>query len=291
MLVIFAQLLVAGVAYGAIYALIAVAFSMIYRGSRVINFAQGYFASIGAYVTYAGLATLHLPYLASVFLGIIAVIVISLLVERLAFRPLYRAGPLYLVVSSIALTFVMHTAIQLIWGARALKLAPLVRGSFWIGDVVISWQQLIVITGLALSVLVLQLLFRGRLGRAMRAAAESPEVAGLLGINTRHMIAVTFVLSSVLTALAGVLVAPLTYLEPGMGGSVGLIGIVAAIVGGLGNIYGAVAGGFVIGLINVFSAYAAGGNFVEVITFLVLVLVLLLRPQGIFGEEGMVSRA
>lgn len=290
MVAIFGQLLVAGVAYGAIYALIAVAFSMIYRGSRVINFAQGYFAAIGAYTTYAGL-TFHIPYLLAAILGIVVVIILSLVVERLAFRPLYKAGPLYLIVSSIALTFVMHTAIQLIWGARALKLPPLVRGAFWIGDVVISWQQLIVIVGLGLSVLVLQFLFRGRIGRAMRAAAENPQVAGLLGIQSRHMIAVTFVLSSVLTALAGVLVAPLTYLEPGMGGSLGLIGIVAAIVGGLGNVYGAVAGGFVIGLVNGLSAYAIGGNFVEIVTFSVLVLVLLLRPQGIFGEEGMVSRA
>jgi len=288
---IFGQLFVSGVAYGAIYALIAVAFSMIYRGSRVINFAQGYFASIGAYAAYAGLTTFHVPYPLAVVFGIVVVIALSLLVERFAFRPLYKAGPLYVIVSSIALTFVMHTAILLIWGARALKLPPMVGGAFWIGGVVISWQQLIVIVGLALSVLVLQFLFRGRIGRAMRAAAENPQVAGLLGIQPRHMVAITFVLSSVLTALAGVLVAPLTYLEPGMGGSLGLIGIVAAIVGGLGNVFGAVAGGFAIGLINALSAYAVGGNFVEIITFSVLLVVLLLRPQGLFGEEGMVSRA
>lgn len=291
MIAIFGQLFVAGIAYGAIYALIAVAFSLIYRGSRVINFAQGYFASIGAYVTYAGLVTFHLPYLLAVALGFIVVIVLSLLVERFAFRPLYKAGPLYVIVSSIALTFVMHTAIQLIWGARALKLPALIPGAFWIGDVVISRQQAIVMAALVLSVLVLQFLFRGRTGRAMRTAAENPEVAGLLGIEPRLMIGITFVLSALLTALGGVLVAPLTYLEPGMGGSLGLIGIVAAIVGGLGNMYGAVAGGFVIGLVNALSAYAIGGNFVEPITFAVLVLVLLLRPQGIFGEEGMIARA
>jgi branched-chain amino acid transport system permease protein len=291
MMAIIGQLLVAGIAYGAVYALIAVAFSLIYRGSRVINFAQGYFASIGAYVTHAGLVTLKLPYPVAILLGILGIILLSLLVERLAFRPLYKFGPLFVIVSSIALTFVLETAIQLVWGARAVKLPALIVGAFWIGDVVISWQQLSVLAGLVLAVLALQILFRGRTGRAMRAAAENAEVAGLLGIEARRMIGLTFVMSAILTALAGVLVGPLTYLEPGMGGSLGLVGIVAAIVGGLGNTYGAVAGGLVIGLVNVLSAYAIGGNFVEPITFLVLVLVLLLRPQGIFGEEGTAVRA
>lgn len=291
MMSIIGQLLVAGFAYGAVYALIAVAFSLNYRGSRIINFAQGHFASIGAYVTFTALVTWKLPYPAAIFAGILVVMLLSLLVEGLAFRPLYRFGPVFVIVSSIALTFVLQTAIQLIWGARALKLPALVPGAFWIGDVVISWQQAIVLTGLACAVLVLQVLFRGRTGRAMRAAAENAEVAGLLGIEARRMITLTFVISAVLAALAGVLVGPLTYLEPGMGGSLGLVGIVAAIVGGLGNIYGAVAGGFVIGLVNVLSAYGIGGNFTESITFLVLVLVLLLRPQGIFGEEGTAVRA
>lgn len=291
MMAILAQLLVAGIAYGAVYALIAVAFSLIYRGSRVINFAQGYFASLGAYATYAALLSWKLPYLVAVLFGILVVVVLSLLVERLAFRPLYRFGPLLVIVSSIALTFVMETVLQLVWGARAVRLPALVRGAFWVGDVVISWQQLSVVVGLALAVLCLELLFRSRAGRAMRAAAENAEFASLLGIEARRMIALTFILSAVLTALAGVLVGPLTYLEPGMGGSLGLLGLVAAIVGGLGNIYGAVAGGFVIGLVNVLVAYAIGGNFVEAMTFVVLVLVLLLRPQGIFGEEGTAVRA
>jgi branched-chain amino acid transport system permease protein len=291
MMVIAGQLLVAGTAYGGVYALIAVAFSLIYRGSRVINFAQGYLASLGAYATFAGLVTWKLPYPVAIAFGVIVVVLLSLLVERFAFRPLYRFGPLLVIVSSIALTFVLETTIQLLWGARALKLPALVPGAFWIGDVVISWQQANVLFGLALAVLILQFLFRGRTGRAMRAAAENADVAGLLGIEARRMIGLTFVLSAVLTAIAGVLVAPLTYLEPSMGGSLGLLGIVAAIVGGLGNIYGAVAGGFVIGLVNVFGAYAIGGNFVEPITFLVLVVVLLLRPQGIFGEEGTAVRA
>lgn len=291
MMAILAQLLVAEIAYGAVYALIAVAFSLIYRGSRVINFAQGYFASLGAYATYAALLSWKLPYLVAVLFGILVVVVLSLLVERLAFRPLYRFGPLLVIVSSIALTFVMETALQLVWGARAVRLPALVRGAFWVGDVVISWQQLSVVVGLALAVLCLELLFRSRAGRAMRAAAENAEFASLLGIEARRMIALTFILSAVLTALAGVLVGPLTYLEPGMGGSLGLLGLVAAIVGGLGNIYGAVAGGFVIGLVNVLVAYAIGGNFVEAMTFVVLVLVLLLRPQGIFGEEGTAVRA
>ena len=232
-----------------------------------------------------------LPYLVAVLFGILVVVVLSLLVERLAFRPLYRFGPLLVIVSSIALTFVMETVLQLVWGARAVRLPALVRGAFWVGDVVISWQQLSVVVGLALAVLCLELLFRSRAGRAMRAAAENAEFASLLGIEARRMIALTFILSAVLTALAGVLVGPLTYLEPGMGGSLGLLGLVAAIVGGLGNIYGAVAGGFVIGLVNVLVAYAIGGNFVEAMTFVVLVLVLLLRPQGIFGEEGTAVRA
>jgi len=194
------------------------------------------------------------------------------------------------IVSSIALTFVLETVTLLGWGARTVRLPALVPGSFWVGGVVISWQQILVVAGLLLSVVLLQRLLRSRIGRAMRAVAENPDVAGLFGIRARTMVTFTFMLAGSITALAGILVAPLTYLEPTSGGSLGLLGIVGAIVGGLGNMYGAVAGGFVIGLVNVISSYAIGGNFVEPVTFLILIFVLLVRPQGIFQEEGAAVR-
>ncbi|MGE0733997.1 MAG: branched-chain amino acid ABC transporter permease [Alphaproteobacteria bacterium] len=273
------------------YGLLAIAFSLIYRSTRAINFAQGHLALLGAYVALWAISGLKLPYLLSCSIGVVAVIAISVLIEMVAFRPLYRFGTVLVIVSSIALTFVLETIVQLIWGAQSLRLPPLVGGNFSIGAVVVSWQQVAIICSLVVMVVVLQLLLRTRIGRAMRATAENPDVASLVGIRSRFMISFSFGFAGLLTGIAGILVAPLTYLEPSGGGSLGLLGIVAAIVGGLGNIFGAVAGGMIIGFVHVTGAYLAGGSFVEILTFAVLVLVLLVRPQGIFGEEGTKVRA
>ena len=261
------QLLVSGVAFGAIYALIATAFSLIYRTTRTINFAQGHFAIVGGYVTLWALATVKLPYLMAAMLGILAVVALSVLVEVLAFRPLYRLGPIPVIVSSIALTFVLETLMQLGWGAQSIRLPSAVSGTFIVADIVITWQQLLVILALVVSIIVLHFLMISRLGRAMRATAESRDVASLVGIKARPMITLSFALAGILTGIAGVLVAPLTYLEPGSGGHIGLLGVVAAIVGRLGNLNGALIGGFAIGIANIASAYILGGGLVETMTF------------------------
>lgn len=287
---IVAQMLVAGIAFGAIYALIAISFSLIYRSTRTINFAQGHFAMVGGYVAMWAVQ-LGLPYLLAALVGIVAVVLLSVVVEVAAFRPLYRFGAIYVIVSSIALTFVLETLLLLGWGAQSLRLPPISAANIEIEGVVVSAQQLYIVFGLALAVGLLQVLLKSRVGRAMRATAENKEVAGLVGIRARGMTTFSFALAGVLTAIAGILIAPLTYLDPNGGASLGLLGVVAAIVGGLGNVYGAVAGGFIIGLLNVVGAYVIGGNLVEILTFVVLVLVLVLRPEGIFGEEGLASRA
>lgn len=285
------QILIAGVAFGAVYALIAVSFSLIYRSTRTINFAQGHLAMIGGYVAMWGMTDIGVPYVVAGLIGVVGVVALSVIVEVLGFRPLYRFGAVYVIVSSIALTFVLETLMRISWGAQALRLPPIKHGTIAIDGVIANWQQIIIVVALGVSVGLLQILLRSRIGRAMRASAENVEVAGLVGIRARHMTTFSFALAGVLTGIAGILIAPLTYLDPNGGASLGLLGVVAAIVGGLGNIYGAVAGGLIIGLVNVTGAYVVGGNFVEVITFLVLVLVLVWRPQGIFGEEGLVSRA
>jgi branched-chain amino acid transport system permease protein len=285
------QLIVSGIAFGAIYALIAVAFSLIYRSTRTINFAQGHLAMCGAYVTLWAISYLGLPYIAAALVGIVAVAVISVLIEVLAFRPLYKYGTVFVIVSSIGLGFVIETALQMGWGAQTVRLPAAVTGGFSLGAVVITWQQLLVVGGLFISVVVLEILLHSRLGRAMRASAENAPVASLMGIRATPMTTLSFALAGVLTGIAGILVGPLTYLQPTGGTSLGLLGVVAAIVGGLGSIPGAVLGGFLIGLVNVVGAYLLGGGLVETATFGILVATLLIAPRGLLGEEGTVSRA
>jgi branched-chain amino acid transport system permease protein len=220
-----------------------------------------------------------------------AVGVLSVIIEVLAFRPLYKHGTILVIVSSIGLTFVLETLLQLGWGAQSLRLAPAISGVFLIGSLVVNWQQVLVLVGLVICVAILELLLRSRFGRAMRASAESPAVASLLGIRPRTMTTLSFALAGILTGIAGVLVAPLTYLQPTGGASLGLLGIVAAIVGGLGSITGAVLGGILIGMVNVVGSFFIGGGLVEGMTFLILVTTLLIKPRGLLGEEGAVSRA
>ena len=284
------QILLSGLCFGAIYALLAVSFALIYRSTRTINFAQGHLAIVGSYITLSATTTLGLPYIVAAAIGITAVAVLSMIIEVAAFRPLYRSGAVLVIVSSIALSFVLETLIQLGWGSQSVRLAPISSATFPVGGVIISAQQIFVLLGLGVCVGGLLVLLRSRIGRAMRATAERSDVALLMGIRSSTMITASYGLAGVLTGVAGVLIAPLTYLEPNSGASLGLVGVVAAIVGGLGNVTGAVIGGIIIGIINLLGAYVLGGGAVELLTFSVLAIVLLIKPEGLLGEEGTAVR-
>lgn len=285
------QIFVSGLVSGAIYAHIAISFALVYRSSRAINFAQGDLAMLGGYVAFSFLTWYQLPYAVAALIAVVAIGALSAVLEIVAFRSLYKHGVVYVIVSSIALGFVLETIMLLGWGAQATRMPPIISGGFHIGPVFVLYQHIIILFSLLLCSFILQVMFRGRVGRAMRAAAERPYVAGLLGIRARRMTTYSFGIAGMLSALAGILVSPSTYLQPYGGASLGLISVVAAIAGGLGNIAGAVVGGLAIGIVYNFLALAFGGALAESATFIALIVALLIRPEGLFGEEGTRSRS
>jgi branched-chain amino acid transport system permease protein len=285
-----AQLMVGGVTAGCAYALLAVAYSLVYRTSRTINFAQGNLAMLGAYVAFAGPALFTEHRVLGVAAGLVTVGALSVAIDRTAFRPLYRHGTVFIVASSIALVFVIETVVRLVWGSQTISADPLIDGTTTFGSLYVSNQRLLIGGVLVLTLLGLQVLFRSRTGIAIRASAESPQTARLLGISPTRMITVSFALAGVVSAAAGILLAPLTQLTPGSGAIIGQVAITAAIVGGFGSIPGAVLGGIFIGLVEVWTTYVAGSSYALIATFGVLIVVLLVRPSGLLGEEGLSDR-
>ena len=287
------QLLVAGLSIGGLYALIAIAYSIVYRSTRTINFAQGDLGMLGAYLALSIGVRAGLGVVPGYIAAIVAVALLAGGVEFVAFRPLYRYenGPIFVIVSSIGLVFVLQTVMTLIWQAQPINVPAAVSGTFSVASVVIEKQRLLILGCVVVLLLALERFLHTRIGVGMRAAAEDPEHAALLGVVHRRMATLSYVIGGGLSALAGVLAGPLLLLTPTGGASIGLIGLIAAIFGGLGNLMGALLGGLLMGLVNSFGSYVIGGTYVELITFGILMATFLLRPQGLLGEEGAAVRA
>ncbi len=287
------QLLVSGLSIGGLYALIAIAYSIVYRSTRTINFAQGDLGMLAAYIALSVGLRAGLGLIPGYIVAVLAVALLSGGFEVAAFRPLYRydGGPIFVIVSSIGLVLVLETAMTLIWQAQAISVPAAIAGTVSLGSVIIEKQRLLIFGCLLVLVVVLQWFLRTRVGVGMRAAAEDPDTAALMGVVHRRMATLSYVIGGGLSAVAGVLAGPILLLTPTGGANVGLIGLIAAIFGGLGNIMGALIGGLIMGLVNSFGSYAIGGTYVELITFGLLMATFLLRPQGLLGEEGAAVRA
>jgi branched-chain amino acid transport system permease protein len=289
----FLQQLVNGLSLGSIYALIALGYTMVYGVLRLINFAHGDVYMVGAYVGYYLSRRLQgkEPSLISALIvmigAMIACAVLGLLIERLAYRPVRRASRLTLLISAIGVSLFLENAGQLVFGPDPKffpSLAP--HGDFIVAGVRVTSEQLTVI-GVSFLLMVLLRFFiqKTRTGKAMRAVSFNLDTAKLMGISTDGIIAVTFALGSALAAAAGVLIGmQIPKIDPLMGIIYGLKAFVAAVLGGIGNVPGAVLGGLLIGTSEVMVVGYLSSTYRDAIAFGILILVLLLRPQGILGR-------
>jgi branched-chain amino acid transport system permease protein len=282
------QALIGGLAAGAAYGLIAIGISLIYRTTRVVNFAQGDIAAFGAYLGWAAFTRWHLP-IGLVFVAVpVAVGLGMVVVERVALRPLYNRGFLPPIISTIGLSFAIESVITLIWGPLG-KTFPSTLGenTFKVLGVTLVPQSLwILLIGIMLTLLIHWFLVNTKVGTAMRATAHSPALARLMGIPADRMFAGAFFLAGAFGALAGLLVAPTTYMTPTMGLPLGLAGFVAAAIGGFGSIHGAFIGGLIVAVASNVATLYVDPALHDVITYVVFALFLVFRPMGIFGEEG-----
>ena len=292
---LFVQQLINGISLGAIYALIALGYTMVYGILRLINFAHGDVYMVGAFAGYyiartvgighAG-ASGPLPFFAVMVASMAICAVLGFVIERGAYRPLRRTHRLNALITAIGVSLLLENLGQIIFGADPKLFPELVsRTTFSLGIVQISNVQLIVVgTAVALTLGLQFIVHRTRMGTAMRAVSFSHDAAGLMGINTNRVISFTFVLGSALAAAAGILVGLYNpKIDPLMGIMPGLKAFVAAVLGGIGNIPGAILGGLIMGTAETLTVGYLSSTYRDAITFVILVAVLLFRPTGLLG--------
>nr|WP_233164401.1 branched-chain amino acid ABC transporter permease [Chromobacterium sp. ASV23] len=307
---IFLQQILNGLVLGSIYALIALGYTMVYGIMGLINFAHGEVVMFGAMVTITVITTLmgagiNLPGPALVLIGLLvavpACMLLGFAIERVAYRPLRGKQRLAPLITAIGVSIVLQQVAILIWGRNYIPFPQILDHDVVtiFGASITKLQILIIVLCLAIMAGLLLMVEKTKLGRAMRATSQNPAVAGLMGVNVNHIISATFVIGSGLGAIAGVMVA--TNYEQAhyyMGFMIGLKAFTAAVLGGIGNLGGAVAGGILLGIIESLGAgYIGtltggflGSNYQDIIAFFVLIMVLIFRPSGLLGEK-MADRA
>ena len=296
----FFQQLDNGIVLGATYALIALGYTMVYGIIQLINFAHGDIFMLGAFgglAIYKVLPTemqdhllIALPI--TLIVGIMLSVTVAVLMERVAYRPLRNAPRLAPLITAIGVSAMIEEGTRLWYpGAKSPLEYPalLPSGHFTIGGVRITYAQIVVVVVAIVLMIALQtFVLKSQTGRAMRATAQDPDTAKLMGINTDRVIVITFMLGAALAAVAGVLQgARLGSVRFDDGFTAGLKAFIAAVLGGIGNIGGCVAGGFVIGIVEVMATQYLphGSGYKDLWAFVVLILVLTFRPTGLFGEE------
>lgn len=283
-----AQGLVGGLAIGCVYSLVALGFSMIVRSSGILHFAQGEMLMIGAMAGLSALWAGALPFWALILLGMIAGGLAGAVIEVGVYRPLrkLRVHHVNLVIATLGVSIVLQNAARLVYGSEPLPYPPVFGNTgLQLGSITVS-PQLIVITFVGLTFMILlQLFFKcTRLGVAMQAAAQDPDTARLMGISVRRVTTLTFAISGAMAGAGGVLLGVLFFASFNMGFVVGIKGFVAATLGGLGSVPGAMVGGLLFGVIETYAGMIISTSYKDAVGMAVLIAILLLAPGGLFGR-------
>lgn len=281
----FAQTLVNGLTVGTLYSLVALGLTIIYGVMNLANFAQGEFAMIGGFAAFF-LIQAGIPYPLAVVIAFAAAGIIGLIIHLLANYPLRQSEPINMMLSSLGVSlFLVNLAQYLFSPTPQVVESPLSGKSFNFFGIFVSQQRLLIaFVSIVLCVVTYLLLEYTRFGRAVRAASLDPDTAVIYGVPTKKISFLTFVLGVALTGVAGALVAPVYYVYPTMGISLTLKAFVVVVLGGMGNVVGAIAGGLVIGLIESLAGGYISTGFQDAIVFAVLFLVLVFRPEGILTK-------
>ena len=280
-----AQLLFSGLALGSMYALVALGYNITYATSKTVNFSQGQSVMVGAVVAYTLYVGARWPFPLALAVTLIALAVLGVLVERIAVRPFLRSASIAWLLATIALGIIAENVVMIIFGKDARAFPSALATTPWMifGAGVYPHELLVPVVGIALMVAV-ELGFRRTLaGKALRAVAFSHEAAGLMGIDVDRTITVAYALSSLLAGVAGVLLAPLLNVSATMGTTIGLKAFAVAIIGGMESPRGIIVAGFAYGIFEAVVAGYLGTGVREILGFGLVIVVLLLRPWGLFG--------
>jgi branched-chain amino acid transport system permease protein len=283
------QLTLNGIIAGAIYALIALGFSIIYRTVKFFHFAHGVVYAAGAYLAYTFFILLEINQILSFFLSIIIAGLLGVCIDRFVYLPLrkHKTSNLVFLLASFGVFIFLQNLLQLIFGAQILTLrtGPVKEGHHFLGAVITDNQILIIVSTLVLFFLCWLFIRKTKFGKAIRAVSDDPTGARVVGINSEKVIMIAFGIGSALAVAAGILISLETNIEPTMGMNAILKGIIASIIGGIGSIPGALFGGLFIGLAENLGIWKIQAGWKDAIAFVILILFLLLRPSGIMGVK------
>jgi branched-chain amino acid transport system permease protein len=284
MLTALLEQIVNGAMIGSIYVLVALGMVLIFGVMQVLNFAHGVLFMAGGYICHFAFSKITGSYPAAIVLSMVALAALGLVLEQAVFRPL-RDNIQMQIVASLGLILVIQNGVVVLWGPNALQMrVPTAETIVRLGSLSFTAQHFVIIGMVAVAVILLQLfLVRSRLGTAIRATSQNADAARVVGINTNRIFLFTFTMASALAALGGALLGPLFLIFPQMGDLPLLKALTAIVLGGMGSVPGAVIGGLAIGIIESVSTLFIPTDFRDTVVFGLLILVLLVRPWGLFG--------
>lgn len=290
-MIFFFQMLINGIVVGSIYGLVALGFVLIYRASGALNLANGEFVIFGPYVCLMLMTALQVPFFIALLVTLVFSAILGLVVERLVVRPLQNAPVISVIMATIGLSSLLAGAVHMIWGHSTKTFPPVFpQTPVVIGGIIITpvylWSFVVVLTLLV----IFSLFFKySKIGLAMRAVADDQQAASSMGMSVKFVYAATWTIAAIVAAIGGVLLGNINGVSPTMS-AIGLTVLPVVILGGLDSVLGAIIGGFIIGILqNMAGGYLdplVGGGLKDVVPFIIVLLILMLKPHGLFGSRG-----
>ena len=287
---VFLSYLINGISLGSVYAIIALGYTMVYGIAKMLNFAHGDVIMVGAYISFCVTQYLGMPAIVSIVAAMFVCTVLGMLIERMAYKPLREAPKLAVLITAIGVSYLLQNSAQLIWGSNPKSFNSLVNiGSIRLFDGALLISDEAIVTVLCCIIIMVALtLFtsRTKMGKAMRAVSEDKGAAQLMGVDVNFTISITFAIGSALAAIAGVLLcSSYPVLQPTTGSMPGIKAFTAAVFGGIGSSPGAMLGGILLGLIEIFGKAYISTELGDAIVFLILIIMLLVKPTGLLGKK------
>ncbi|MGI5971389.1 MAG: branched-chain amino acid ABC transporter permease [Oscillospiraceae bacterium] len=279
--------LINGIQIGSIYALVALGYTMVYGIIQLLNFAHGDIIMVGAYAAWYTISRLGLPPAAAVIFAILFCSILGMVIEKIAYKPLRSSPRISLLITAIGISYLLENLVQLIFSPNPRMFQNLFPGQLDFAGLHISNATVVtIVVSVIMMVLLTMLVNKTKAGKAMRAVSEDTEAARLMGINVNNTISFTFAIGSGLAAVASVLYCcSYSQIDPMMGSMLGLKAFVAAVLGGIGSIPGAVLGGFLIGIAESFTKAYISSALADAVVFGILIIVLLFKPTGVLGRK------
>ncbi len=281
------SLIIEGLAVGSIYTLTSIGIIILLKTSGVVNFAHGEFLMVSAFVAYILFVNIGIPFIIAILITILFAAMIGIVTERVIARPLIDKSQETIIIATFGLSFIVQSIASVLWTSSLFAFPTIFKGNpiKITKDVIVTPQYIgIIVTSIIIIVIFYLFLYKSKIGRGLRAVSQNKTASILMGINIKRMFAISWAISSILAAIAGILIAPTLFLSTSLG-SIVFVAIIASILGGVENIFGAIVGGYLLGLFQTILPLYIPTRLQSLIPYVLLILILLIRPTGILGKK------